>query len=74
MERVKTALKGKITQQEKDALIRVADLMGEISLEMDAVDFYSQVDKGVYCLASEWAYIDEFLSSLIENCDIVEGD
>lgn len=74
MDRIKTALKGKITPQEKDALVIVANLMSEIGFEMDAEDFYAQVDKGVSCLASEWHYIDEFLSSLIENCDIVEEE
>lgn len=74
MDRVKTTLKGKITPQEKNALAIVANLMSEIGFEMDAEDFYAQVDKGVSCLADEWHYIEEFLSSLIDNCDIAEEE
>ena len=74
MIRFKTTIRGKITKKEKEALSIVSDLMGEISMEMNASDFYTQVDKGVHCLATDWGYLEDFLSSLIENCDLEEEE
>lgn len=74
MDRTKKTVVSIITEEEKDALIKVANLMGEIACEEDASDLYDKVDKDVSCLATEWNYIEEFLTNLADSSVIEEGD
>ena len=74
MERTKKTVVSIITEEERNALLKVANLMGEISCEEDASDLYDKVEEDVSGLATEWNYIEEFLTSLADNSVIEEGD